>query len=144
MPRAAKEASIDQVVRDAIAPVVAKAATEVARCIAKMAADELGARLQKAAKVAPRNGAAPHAGMRRPVGEITRWVANRRARRVPNFVKEMTGGLDTKKQIVAKYGPDSVFAKGAPAPDPRSVVGASRVGDRKATPGRRGRRHSWM
>jgi hypothetical protein len=48
--------------------------------------------------------------------EITRWVADRRARRVPNFVIEMTGGLDTKKKIVAKYGENVAFEKGKPLP----------------------------
>ena len=49
---------------------------------------------------------------------MTKWVANRRARRVPTFVIEMTGGLDTKKKIVAKYGEDVVFEKGKPLPKP--------------------------
>ena len=42
-----------------------------------------------------------------------------RARRVPNFVIEMTNGLDTKKKIVAKYGEDAVFEKGKPLPKPK-------------------------
>jgi len=48
-------------------------------------------------------------------GEITRWAADRRARRVPNFVIEATG-LKTKKQIVAKFGDGVVFEKGKPLP----------------------------
>ncbi len=47
---------------------------------------------------------------------MTKWVADRRARRVPNFVIAATG-LKTKKQIVAKYGPDSKFEKGKPLPN---------------------------
>jgi hypothetical protein len=55
----------------------------------------------------------------RPRGEeMTKWVADRRARRVPIFVIEMTGGLDTKKRIVAKYGENVAFEKGKPAPKP--------------------------
>jgi hypothetical protein len=46
---------------------------------------------------------------------MTRWVADNRARRVPNFVIEATG-LDTKKAIVAKYGLNAAFAKGKPLP----------------------------
>jgi hypothetical protein len=42
-------------------------------------------------------------------------VADARARRVPNFVIEATG-LDTKKKIVAKYGPGASFEKGKPPP----------------------------
>jgi hypothetical protein len=46
---------------------------------------------------------------------MTRCLANARACRVPNFVKEMTG-LDRKKKIVAKYGENAAFEKGKPAP----------------------------
>jgi hypothetical protein len=48
-------------------------------------------------------------------GEITRWVADSRARRVPNFVIEATG-LDTKKKIVAKFGSGAAFERGKPLP----------------------------
>jgi hypothetical protein len=57
-------------------------------------------------------------GRGRPRGEITRWAADRRARRVPNFVIEMTG-MKTKKQIVTKYGEGVVFEKGKPSPKAR-------------------------
>jgi hypothetical protein len=50
---------------------------------------------------------------------MTRWVADRRARRVPTFVIELTG-LETKKQIVAKYGENVAFEKGKPAPKTRA------------------------
>jgi hypothetical protein len=46
---------------------------------------------------------------------MTRWVADARARRVPKFVIEATG-LETKKKIVAKYGPNATFEKGKPLP----------------------------
>jgi hypothetical protein len=48
-------------------------------------------------------------------GEITRWVADSRARRVPTFVIDATG-LDTKKKIVAKYGVNVAFEKGKSLP----------------------------
>jgi hypothetical protein len=35
---------------------------------------------------------------------------------VPTFVIEMTGGLDTKKKIVAKFGDGATFEKGKPLP----------------------------
>lgn len=54
----------------------------------------------------------------RPRVELSRWVADRRARRVPTFVIRMTG-LDTKKQVVARYGAGAVFEKGKPAPRAR-------------------------
>jgi hypothetical protein len=50
-----------------------------------------------------------------PRGEMTRWVADKRARRVPTFVIEATG-LDTKKAVVAKFGVNAAFAKGKPLP----------------------------
>jgi hypothetical protein len=46
---------------------------------------------------------------------MTRWVADRRARRVPKFVIEATG-LDTKKKIVAKFGEGASFERGKPLP----------------------------
>lgn len=53
--------------------------------------------------------------------QLTRWVADRRARRVPNFVIEMTG-LDTKK-IVTKYGANVAFELGKSAPPPSASAG---------------------
>ena len=61
----------------------------------------------------------------RPRVEMTKWVADNRARRVPKFVIEATG-LDTKKKIVAKFGENAAFAKGKPLPA-RPTNGAARV-----------------
>jgi hypothetical protein len=63
---------------------------------------------KKASKVAAAFGAR---------GVITRWVADDRARKVPKFVVEATG-LETKKAIVAKYGPGACFEMGKPIPRP--------------------------
>ena len=65
-------------------------------------------------------GRAPKAAARRrpPRTEITRWVADSRARRVPTFVIEATG-LDTKKKIVARFGANVAFEKGKPLPKPK-------------------------
>ncbi len=93
MASAARKSSIDQLVRGAIAPSAAKAANEIARYIAMMAADELEARLARKAKSPAMNRVSSHRRSSRPAGEISKWVADSRARRVPNFVKEMTGGL---------------------------------------------------
>jgi uncharacterized protein (DUF1697 family) len=60
-------------------------------------------------------GGRPGVGIRskstkaRQVGPLTTWTANKQARRVPNFVIEATG-LKIKKQVIAKYGEDSVWA----------------------------------
>ncbi len=66
-----------------------------------------------------RRGAGGRARSRRGSAELTRWVADRRARRVPKFVIAMTGGLDTKKKIVARYGANATFEKGKPLPKAR-------------------------
>jgi hypothetical protein len=82
-----------------------------------MAAARLDRELQNGIARGGRRGATVRAtrGARRRA-DITRWVADRRARRVPKFVIEMTNGLDTKKKIVAKFGNDAVFEKGKPLP----------------------------
>jgi hypothetical protein len=124
MPRPATSDSIDEILRTAMEPVLKRASAAIAKALAEAAAERIDGELQRGlsrtggrrgGRVAAR-GARP---ARRPRAEITRWVADRRARRVPNFVIEMTNGLDTKKKIVAKYGEDSVFEKGKPLPKPK-------------------------
>jgi hypothetical protein len=105
--------SIDQNISDAVAPVLARAADAIARAVA----DQVAAQL-KVAKDLRRKGRA-NAGRARSREELTKWVADKRARRVPTFVIELTGGLDTKRKIVAKYGEGAVFEKGKPLPKPR-------------------------
>ena len=115
MARAAA-VSIDAVLQTTVQEVVARASRPIANAIAQMAAAELEKQL------AVSNGRPRRYGRSRPRQrtEITKWVADRRARRVPTFVIEMTGGLDTKKKIVAKYGPNASFEKGKPAPKPKA------------------------
>jgi hypothetical protein len=122
MARTAAQTSIDAIVRDAMEGVVKRASTAIAKAIAEMAAARLDEELQSGvARARGRGGVATRrragrATARRARTEITRWVADNRARRVPNFVIEMTGGLDTKKKIVAKYGENAAFEKGKPLP----------------------------
>ncbi len=113
MPRPATNPSIDALVRDALDAVVKSASVAIARTLAQLTAERLEAELTtEVARARP--GRAPRRG--RPArGELSRWAADRRARRVPNFVIDMTG-LETKKQIVAKYGAGVVFEKGKPPP----------------------------
>ncbi len=119
MARRSQSTSIDTLVRRAMDDVVRRASEEIARAIAELAAAELTKRLEAGVPRLAR-GPAGRRGGRRPVrGEMTRWVADRRARRVPTFVIDLTG-LKTKKQIVARYGADAVFEKGKSAPKPRS------------------------
>jgi hypothetical protein len=107
----ARTTSIDAILRDAAEKVVARVSTAIARQVGELVQERLQAELAA-------NGASPKRsgrGRRRPRGEITRWVADVRARRVPNFVIEATG-LDTKKKIVAKFGPNAAFEQGKPLP----------------------------
>jgi len=100
--------------------VVKRASAAIAQAIAEMAAERLDRELGAGvARARGRRGArTARIGRSRPRTEITRWAADRRARRVPNFVIEQTG-LKTKKQIVGKFGEGVVFEKGKPAPKPR-------------------------
>ena len=55
--------------------------------------------------------------------EIQVWVADKSARRLPLFVIKATG-LETKKQIVERYGEDARFEVGHPLPDQRPLAQA--------------------
>ncbi len=98
--------------QEAIAEAMRKAVPAIQRHLANIAAEELEKALSPGAP-AP-SGTARRS---RPRVDLTRWVADRNARRVPNFVIQLTG-LDTKKKIVARYGPDVPFDKGKPLPKP--------------------------
>ena len=111
--------SIDALVREAVDDAIQRAAEEIARAIAGMAAEELTSQLEAKVIGGGRGASAGARGRSRGAGEMTRWVADRRARRVPSFVIELTG-LETKKQIVARYGPNAAFEKGRPAPRAKS------------------------
>ncbi|WP_242346938.1 hypothetical protein [Anaeromyxobacter terrae] len=122
MARPPAHTTLDAAVRAAMEPVVKRASAAIARAVAEMAAARLEVELE--AEVARKGGRgrrrrAVNGAASRPRGEITRWAADRRARRVPNFVIDMTG-LKTKKQIVAKFGDGVVFEKGKPAPKPKA------------------------
>ena len=127
MPRAS--ASIDALLSEAVAEAIAKVTPRIAQLICELAAAELESRLQVTRRARPASG-----GRRsRPREEIAKWVADSHARRVPNFVIEMTSGLDTKKKIVAKYGENAAFEKGKPLPKPRADTGKV-VADGKKPP----------
>jgi hypothetical protein len=121
MARNAAPDSIDAVILSAMEGVVARTSKLIAKAIARLAADRLEAELAAGVAAAtPGRGRRGGRGVRlraatRQRSEITRWAADRRARRVPNFVIDMTG-LKTKKAIVAKYGDGVVFEKGKAAP----------------------------
>ncbi len=119
MPRPS-EGAIDEIVRAALDPVVRQAALAIARAVAEVAAGRLEEELRSGVVRAGRGGSARRGkGRARARSEITRWAADRRARRVPTFVIEATG-FQTKKQIVAKFGEGVVFEKGKPLPKPKA------------------------
>jgi hypothetical protein len=105
----ARDASIDDIIHATADQVVAR----ISRAISK----HVGALVQQGV----RNELGRNRASARPArrGDITRWVADSRARRVPTFVIHATG-LDTKKKIVAKYGPNAAFEKGKPLPRARA------------------------
>jgi hypothetical protein len=53
---------------------------------------------------------------RRRRNGMTTWAADSRAKRVPTFVVQATGGLQTKKDILARFGPLARFEKGKALP----------------------------
>ncbi len=112
MPRPAHATSIDAILRDTAERVVSRVSAAIARQVGDLVQERLHREL--ASNTAVRRGA-----RRRGRGEIRRWVADTRARRVPNFVIDSTG-LDTKKKIVAKYGPGAAFEKGKALPRARA------------------------
>ena len=116
MPRTASP-SLDALVKGALEDVVKRASVSIARALAELTAERLEAELESQVARAGRGGRVRRG--RRPAGEMTRWAADRRARRVPNFVIDQTG-LKTKKQIVARYGDGVVFEKGKSAPKPKA------------------------
>ena len=106
--RASTTADLDRILRDTAEAVVARVPTAISRRVGELVEEGLRRELGRNASVARPRAA-------RPRTEITRWVADQRARRVPKFVIEATG-LDTKKKIVARFGEGASFEKGKPLP----------------------------
>lgn len=98
--------SIDAIIQETAARVVDRVSGLIARQVGDLVNQRLKAELGK-------NTAVRRASPARR--EITRWVADARARRVPTFVIQATG-LETKKKIVAKFGPGAAFERGKPLP----------------------------
>jgi hypothetical protein len=87
---------------------------------------------------APQPKTRPRRRGRARLANMTTWTANKRARRVPQFVIEATGGLDTKKQIVAKFGEGARFEQGKPLPPvvtvPKAALKGAAKRDGRAAP----------
>jgi hypothetical protein len=97
-------------------------AARVTRLVAQSIADEVEGALSR--HVRRGEEPTPRAASRPRPKAVERWVPDRRARRVPTFVIEATG-LQTKKEILERYGEHAIFEKGQPAPPPlRARAGA--------------------
>jgi hypothetical protein len=120
MPRRTGHASADEVILQAVEAVVQRASVGISRAISEILAARIDEELKAQVAKALARGGRHRKGAKRaaPRAELSRWVADRRARRVPNFVIEQTG-LKTKKAIVAKFGDNASFEKGKPAPKVR-------------------------
>jgi hypothetical protein len=123
MARVSTNASLDELVQSAITPVVARLSAAIAYRIAALVTKQLEAELTRNPSRRGRAAVASRARLRNI--EMTKWVADKRARRLPNFVIELTG-LKTKKQIVATYGADAAFEKGKPPPTEAKAADAKR------------------
>jgi hypothetical protein len=114
------EQTVEVVVVRALARLEKTLVDQVEAIVDRRLARELGVTGSKATKlqlVGSRARAAPRGDKRRKRvrGEMTKWIADRRARRVPLFVIEATG-LDTKTKIVKRFGENASFEKGKPLP----------------------------
>jgi hypothetical protein len=112
MPRAT---GIEDIITAAVSQAFAKIGPAIQRRVADLAAQELEKNL--AVNGSAQRARGPARRVRARGADITKWVADTRARRVPKFVIEATG-LDTKKKIVAKFGENAAFEKGKPLPKP--------------------------
>ncbi len=104
--------SIEELVSEAVSNSIRRITPAIQRHVAALAAQELERNLALSPTRARRRP-----GRRPRPEDIARWVADSNARRVPKFVIEATG-LDTKKKIVARFGPNATFEKGKPFPKP--------------------------
>jgi hypothetical protein len=106
-----KNTSIEAIIADAMSHAIARISPAIQRHVAELAAAEL----EKSLAVTRKRPARQTRRTRPRGADITKWIADTRARRVPKFVIEATG-LDTKKKIVAKFGANAAFEKGKPLP----------------------------
>ncbi len=134
MPRESRNVTIDQTIKDAIDRVVERVLTTIDTQVNRAVNARVATVLKQSTRgirVKQKGGAKARTRV-----EITTWVADRRARRVPNFVIEATG-LDTKKRIVAKFGEGVKFEKGRLLPKPRTAghdPGSGEANGTKAKP----------
>lgn len=119
MPRRSSRPSAAEVILQAVESVAERASAAISRAIADILAaridQDLKANTAKAVGRGRKRRGRTARAKAESRAELRKWVADRRARRVPTFVIEQTG-LKTKKQIVAKFGADAPFEKGKALP----------------------------
>src|SRR5690349_13155362 len=87
-------------------------AGKVTRLVADAIVSEVHAALaREPSSAGDRAAASPPKPRRLAASPVEHWVPDRRARRVPKFVIEATG-LQTKREIVDRYGEHARFEKG--------------------------------
>ena len=119
MPKLSNQ-TISEIIEAAVTRAVTGVRAAIERELAAAASEaRSGAARGRRGQRGRHGGASVRVRSRRSPADLTRWVADRRARRVPKFVIAMTGGLDTKKKIVARYGANATFEKGKPLPKVR-------------------------
>jgi hypothetical protein len=106
--------SIEDIIGAAVEQVVQRFVPALRNALAEAAA-------RGPVKARPVAGATTSRRRRRTRGEMRHWTADKRARRVPTFVIDATG-LDTKKEIVARFGENAAFEKGKPLPATKAAA----------------------
>jgi Arc/MetJ family transcription regulator len=133
MRRATNASNISDIIKEAVAAVVSRTSKAIDDAIRAAVAQRLRAEPGRSRTRGPVRREFPVRRGRPARTEITRWVADRRARRLPTFVIEATG-LDTKKEIVARYGRNAAFTKGKPLPVAKSRAEAAETLAKHARP----------
>ena len=98
--------------------IIQDSGRQIAQLAGQRLTQDLTARLVPGKGAAIVGAPAPSAkrARRRKRGAESVWVANSKARRVPKFVIQATGGLDTKAKVVERFGEGARFEKGKPLP----------------------------
>jgi hypothetical protein len=127
----AKTLNLESVIQESVADMIQRISGAIASSVSSLIQDEFNQQVRNrrpaprvVPAISPPVTPTPAARVAAPRGKpatgakkVTHWVADKFARRVPNFVLESTG-LPDKKSIVAKYGDGATFELGKPAPKP--------------------------
>ena len=117
MPRRAGHASAEDVILQAVESVVERASAGIARAISEILSaridEELKAQVARAVGKGRKGRVAR--GAARRVRQIDRWVADRRARRVPELRHRADRPQDQEADR-GQYGENAAFEKGKAAP----------------------------